>query len=126
MLWRQDALGTLLKHFAGLWALAEAIKNGIQWCFKATENTTKQSVMSWTGDSRVLTKGDLSQSFAEATSVQKGDTRLVLKSDLDGLEQRVKSDLDGLEQRLNGKLFWLFFGSYVLHGVTLWSINNKK
>ena len=126
--WRQDPLGMLLKHLAGVWALAVAVKEAVQWGFRTTEAASKQSIMSWTGEARVITKGDLGQAFAEATSVQKGEARLLVKSDLDGLEQRIGKMMGKLDNRLGkldnrlGKLDILFGCSFVLHGVTLWTI----
>ena len=108
----------------------------IQWGFTTTEAATKQSVLSWTGDARLITKSDLALAiafaFAEATSFQKGDGRLPLKSDLDGMDKQLlslKSDLVGLDKKLgetDKKLLWGFWGSVVLHGLTLWSVNRKK
>ena len=74
-------------HIGGLRIFALVVNLVIRWCIKGTEAATKQSM---TG-ARIITKGDLSQAFCAATSVQKGGARLVVKFDLDGLEQSMRS-----------------------------------
>ncbi|KAK9820418.1 hypothetical protein WJX72_010068 [[Myrmecia] bisecta] len=135
--WTRDWYGTVSKLLVGACAVAAAVEKATEWFFKTSQAATKQNVLSWTGDSRVITKGDLSAAFAEATSVQKGAARLVLKSDLDegldglgmrldGLGTRLDGRLDGLGTRLDCMFWCSFLGSSLVHGVTLWAIFKKK
>ncbi|KAK9806250.1 hypothetical protein WJX72_007266 [[Myrmecia] bisecta] len=117
--WTRDWYGTLSKLVVGVCAVAAAVEKTF---FKTTQAATKQNVLSWTGESRGITKDDLSSAFAEATSVQKGEARLVLMSDLGGLEQRLNKRLDGLEHG-QGQLQ---IGMLCLFGITLWAAFRKK
>ena len=85
--------GTLFKHIVVLWVASTAIVKAVAWWFDTTEAVTKTKVLSWTGNSKVITKGDLADAFQQATSAQLGDLRLVVNSDLAGIKAR----LDGLE-----------------------------
>ena len=57
-----------------------------------TKDTTKSKVMSWTGDDKVITQGNLSTAFKAATSDHLGDARLVTKGNLSSAFREATSE----------------------------------
>lgn len=65
----------------------------------AHKETTKSKVMSWTGDDKVITQGNLSTAFEAASSDQLRDARLVTKGILSSAFRAATSEQLG-DQRL--------------------------
>ena len=102
--WPRNWWGALAKLISGvsavlgvLWAVGLTIGKAVDWWSQKPELVVKTKMLSWTGDDKVITKGDLSGAFREATSLHLGDAKFLVKSDLDSafkqLHLLVKSDL---------------------------------
>ena len=75
-----------------------SIGKAVDWWLQKAESVVNTTMLSRTGEDKIVTKGDLAGAFREATSSQLGDAKLLVKSDLhsavEQLHLLVKSDLD--------------------------------
>ena len=118
--WPRNWWSALTKLISGacavhwvLWAAGLTIGEAVNWWSQKSESVVKTKTLSWTGDSdfcdhqstafpmvkptaqsapddKVITKGDLSDAFRQATSSHLGDAKFLVKSDLDSAVKQLQ------------------------------------